>query len=174
MSEHEPRGDREIIRTARREAAAAVRQFNSARAAGQVSGNVKRDLANAALNYYDTLYEYRDEGALEEEWSERGVEWLESAAMETVETEKSLPRANGSTTTVEQPLLMAVNPVEIRDAIRELNDIAKELGFAPSAREHTPSDEADMKDLRGLLKARGQTEALENLPGGEEEAEVSE
>lgn len=40
-----------------------------------------------------------------------------------------------------------------------LADVGLELGF-----EETPTDEADPDDLRALLKARGQDEALENLP----------
>jgi len=128
-NDDEQRTDRKIIRTAREEAAAAVRQFNRAR----VSGNVTL----RALNYYDALHDYRDEEALREPWEERGIIWLEEAASETVTVQQSLPRANGATKSVERRYLLAVDPAEIRDTIRELHDVAKELGFSPKAKQGT-------------------------------------
>jgi hypothetical protein len=170
--ERRSRENDKIVRSAREEAAVAVRQFNNARRAGRVTSDVRSELARAALNYYDALYEYRDEGALDTEWSERGIEWLEAAADRTVTVDKRLPRRNGATQKTQKPAILTVAPSRLRDAIRELNDVAKELGFSRSAREVTPSDEADMSDLRGLLKSRGQTEALKNLPGSDPEGEA--
>jgi len=136
-NDDEQRTDRKIIRTAREEAAAAVRQFNRARVSGNVTLRVRRDLADAALNYYDALHDYRDEEALREPWEERGIIWLEEAASETVTVQQSLPRANGATKSVERRYLLAVDPAEIRDTIRELHDVAKELGFSPKAKQGT-------------------------------------
>jgi hypothetical protein len=54
----------------------------------------------------------------------------------------------------------------------DLEAAAKKLGFWASAKEQTPHDDPDHDDLKALLEARGQDDAIENLPGEEEEADA--
>jgi hypothetical protein len=53
----------------------------------------------------------------------------------------------------------------LEDIAGQLETAAKKLGFWASAREQTPHDDPDHDDLKALLEARGQQEAVENLPG---------
>jgi hypothetical protein len=68
--------------------------------------------------------------------------------------------------------MQAVDASAIISIIDTLCELAVELGYGASTKDVTPSDEPELSDLRGLLKARGQTEALENLPDrGDAEAD---
>lgn len=126
-----------LIHHYRERAAAAVQRYDEAIVRGTVPQSVRRDLATAALDYFHILHEHRDEEALEEPWDERGIEFLEELQGETVTVEQSLPRANGATTYVERPAILAVDPRRLTRAILELNDIAKELGLSAEVREST-------------------------------------
>lgn len=130
-----------LIHHYRERAHAAIQRYNEATVNGGVSGDVRHDLAAAALDYYNALYEFRDEDALEDPWDERGIDWLEDAGEQTVEMESSLSRANGATTIEEVPLLQAVDPARLVQTMRELNDVANELGFSARIEESTPRTE---------------------------------
>lgn len=137
-----------IVREARYEAALAIQTYNRARRDGRVNLAVRKELAQAALDYRDALYEYRIEDALSQPWDERGrwdegLDWIESAVDQSVDVEKDLGRRNGNTEPVTRPKLLAVDPRELRDTIRELNDVAKELGFSREAKSGTHRAEID-------------------------------
>jgi hypothetical protein len=116
------------------------------------------------------LSDYRDERALETDWDERdvNVDQLDRWLSQTVESEKKLNRRGSPVEVVEVPMVEHIKPQTLMAVAKELDKIAKELGFAASAKQPTPSEEADMSDLKGLLKARDQTEAMEQLPGGDD------
>jgi len=126
-----------LIHHYRERATAAVQRYNEAIVTGGVPADVKQDLATAALDYYNVLYEYREEEALDEEWDERGISWLEELANETVTVEQSLPRSNGATTTTERPAILSVDAHRLKELILELNDVAKELGFSAEVAQST-------------------------------------
>lgn len=130
-----------LIHHYREQATAAVQRYNEARVRGDVDERVQLDLATAALNYYNVLHEHRDEAALSEPWGERGIQWLEQAAQQSVVVEESLPRSNGATAASTKPKLLAVDPEAIKQTILELNDIAKELGLSIRIEESTPRTE---------------------------------
>lgn len=120
-----------LVHHFREQAMAAVGDYDEALTHGGVPEAVQRDLAKAALDYYNALHEHREEDALDEPWDERGITWLEEAEGATVEVKQQLPRSNGATTTRRKPMLMAVDPERLRNTIRELNEVANELGFGP-------------------------------------------
>lgn len=131
-----------LIHHYREQAMGAVHRYNQRKVTERAVGTtIQQDLATAALNYYYALYEFRDAGALQEEWDDRGVAWLEEAEGQTVTVEESVPRANGATKTVEKPLLRTVSPQKLKRAILELNDIANELGFSAEASGSSPRTE---------------------------------
>jgi len=130
-----------LIHFYREQAMGAIQRYNTALVNQRVTDRERRDLAQAALNYYYALYEHRDEDALEEPWDERGISWLEDAQHETVAVEESVPRANGATTVTEKPALLALDADRLKDAILELNDIAKELDLSARVKSSTPRTE---------------------------------
>jgi len=137
---------------------------------GQVSLHARRQLATAAVQYWDVLKEYGEDRSTE--WEESGVDQIGALVGETVEVPEPAPGDTNANDTVQRPALLSVDPEQLIDVTKELDTLAKELGFAAGTRDKTPSDEPELSDLRGLLKARGQTEALQNLPGSGD-AEVS-
>lgn len=139
-----------LIHHYRERAHAAIQRYNENSWSGDIPSDVHQDLATAALDYYNALYEFRDEGALEESWDERGIDWLEDAEHETVTVERSLNRANGATSYVEIPLIQAVDPAKLVRTIRELNDIAGELGLSAHIEESTPR--TDLSDAMERLE----------------------
>lgn len=180
MSDYEDAGSetgfRRLIREAKEEAFKArqhLRRDQLQHDRPGASVEAKANTAIALADYRDVLYDYHDEGALKTPWDKRDVDidLLDDYLAGTTTGEKELPR-RGSPTVSEPVPKVKDAPVDYLFQVgKELDAIAKELGFAASARDKTPSDEASMDDLRGLLKARGQTEALRNLPGGDEEAD---
>lgn len=167
MTEHQEeggRGFRKLIREAKEEA------FHSRRALRRElpspSLNTKVEVASALADFRDLLSDYRDEGSLKTPWDEREVDVDEIDVMlsRTVEKEETLNRRGSPTRTRDVPLVAIIPASHLIRIGKELDSIAKELGFAASAKEQTDNTEASHEDLAGLLKARGQTDALDNLP----------
>lgn len=167
-------GFRRLIREAKEEAFHARRQLR--RDLPTPSAETKRNVAAALSDYRDVLLDYHDEGALKTSWDDRevNVDVLDKFLAETVTVEQTLNRRGAAVEERTMPLAAKVPADRLFQIGKELDAIAKELGFAAPAKEKTPSDEATMSDLRGLLKSRGQTEALKNLPAGDEDVEVDE
>ena len=135
----------------------------------------KQEAVAAAADYYDVLEDYHDERAIDGEWSEKIDTDPNRLLGKTVEVERPVECANPNATDSENvPLAATIPPDHIIRIGKQLDEIAKELGFAAVANQPTPEGEADMGDLRGLLRARGQTEALEFLPGSDEGEEDEE
>ncbi|WP_226043514.1 hypothetical protein [Natrinema sp. DC36] len=61
-----------------------------------------------------------------------------------------------------------LEPEILLDISGVLDDAAAKLGFMPDVKQKDPKDSPNMGDLRGLLVDRGQTEAAEKLPIGED------
>lgn len=164
--------DRRLLREAHEQAFIARRQLRAE--LPNPSAAAKRQLAQAAADFRDKLSDYRGEQALQTPWDERdvNVDIVDQLLSQTTTVREPVDRRGNATKTVTRQLVCSsdVSPQLLIDISKELDAIYKELGFAPSARDPTPSEEADLSDLRGLLRERGQTEALEQLPGnpGEE------
>ena len=122
------------------------------------------DVATILSDYRDLLSDYADEGALRTPWDERNVDWIDRTLSETTAVERPLPRRGAVTETVQMPKAAGINPQRLLELGKELDAIAKELGFAAAARDQTDSTEATQDDLVNLLTARGQEDAIEQLP----------
>jgi hypothetical protein len=131
---------------------------------GSVQPETKTEAVKAALGYFNELKEHRDERAVRERWEESGVGSLEAYLYETTEVERPAPGDTSATTSETVPRVHALEPQQLSRIIDELNELAKDLGFAPRVNEPTPRDDPDMNDIRGLLQARGQTEAAGRVP----------
>lgn len=156
--------DRRLIREAKEEAFHCRRQVR--REQPSPSSASKRQLATALADFRDVLWDYHGERALKTPWGERevDVDVVDALLTETTSTSRSLNRRGSAAETVEVPLVETVSAEHLIRIGKELDAIAKELGFAAAAKDPVPNEEADMSDLRGLLKARGQEGALEKLP----------
>lgn len=159
--------DRRLIREAKEEAWHQRRKLR--REMPHPSGETKREVACALADYRDLLCDYRDERALQTPWDERtpNPDDVDRLLRETTTIEEPVAYRKSATRTREVPLAHEVGADWLLDVADELDAIAKELGFAASASDPVPEDEATMDDLRGLLKARGQETALGHLPGND-------
>lgn len=165
---------RRIIFRTRENVQAVRNQYHRERVNGSVSNETHRELAAAALMYRDVLAEHSSERVVADKWEDSGVDGLEALVgqMATIEV-----KGYGRTSNTRQetrPAVLTVPHTQIYQATKALDRLSKELGFAASAKEKTPSEEATMKDLKGLLKGRGQKEAIELLPGGDDGSDDSE
>lgn len=132
------------------------------RAANSVPEETITYLQASLMRYYGIMRRYRDESAVEDEWPGEQFQRLQ----EHVLSEERVPTQSagrGSRQTV-QTRPGRVDPKQAVELSFTLDDIATELGFAASPTEVTPHTEATEDDLAALLKARGQEQALENLP----------
>lgn len=160
-----------LIREAKEEAFHARRRLR--REQPTPSQGTKQEVAVALADYHDVLLDYADERALDVAWDERLPVDPDALLGETVTVEQSVPARNrAAAETVDVPAAATLAAHQLLSLAKELDAIAKELGFAASAKKPTPGEEASMGDLRGLLKSRGQDQALEFLPEGDDEQEA--
>jgi len=114
------------------------------------------------MDYWDALSEFRDE--VEETWEEHGLDEIPELAQERVEVSVEKPGYGAHAERTTKPKLATVDIWTLIDYSQGLDAAANKLGFAANTPNSIPNDEPDMADLRGLLQARGQDQALENLP----------
>lgn len=152
-----------LIREAKEEAFHARRQLR--REQPGPSPEAKRELAQAIADYHDVLRDYADERALEKPWDDRFRLDPDALLDQTVDVEQAVASRNGNATEPATVPAAATLPArQLLDLAKELDAIAKELGFAASAKQPTPNTEATTDDLMGILRARDQEQALENFP----------
>ena len=156
------RGFRRQIRETKEEAFRARRVLR--RGLPDPDIETRLDVARILSDYRDLLSDYASESALKTPWDQREVDWIDSTLSQTTEVERPLPRRGHATETVEVPTAASIDPYQLLELGKELDAIAKELGFAASARDQTENTEATKKDLVNLLNARGQEDAIERLP----------
>lgn len=139
-------------------------RYHAERVAGGVSDETHRELATVALQYRDVLSEHSENEIVAEKWEDSGVDGLETLVGQTRAVEIEAPGRTQNTQTVMRPAVLSVPAEDIYRATKQLDLLALELGFAASTREKTSHTTTDPDDLEALLTARGQTQALENLP----------
>lgn len=154
---------RKIIMKSKEEAFNARRKLR--REMPEPTQETRGELAAALADYYDVLSDYRRESALETPWEDRFPGQIDSLLEETVTIERPVASRNKhAKEEVEVPRALQLSPTQLITIGKELDDVAKELGFAAAARDPTPTTEATHDDIRHLLKSRGQDTALEHLP----------
>jgi len=123
---------RRMIYEIRRRVQAARNQYWADGVDAEVSDRTHRELAIAALQYYDVLYEFRSEQILDEDdWPD--VEVLRERVGKTVRR-RERSDVFGEQSTVRQVPAVSEVPVEqIVDITENLDDLAKTLGFGASA-----------------------------------------
>lgn len=155
---------RRIIFRTRENVQAVRNQYHRERVNGSVSDETHRELASAALMYRDVLAEHSSEGVVADKWEDSGVDGLEALVGQTATVEVKGSGRTSNTRQETRPAVLTVPHTQIYQATKALDTLAKELGFAASARSKTDHTETEADDLMGLLRARGQETAAQNLP----------
>lgn len=99
---------------------------------GGVSDSSKRDLATAAVQYWDVLSEFRDDRA--DEWDEEGVDDLKTLLTEEVPVEVPSSGRSRATNTELRPAIVQVQPTALIEATKRLDKLAKSLGFSAAVK----------------------------------------
>jgi hypothetical protein len=133
----------------------------------EVSGQLHDDFAVEVLGYYDVLREFRNSDAIDDEDLPEIDKLRSRLGKTTTVVGESAGRGRG-TKLQEVPAIREVSLDYLLRLSHELDDLAQQLGFAATPTQTTPHGKAEHSDLKGLLRARGQDEALDNLPGGSE------
>lgn len=157
------RAPKNIIYEMRRRVQATRNRYFEEGVDGPISSETHRQLAAKAVEYYDVLYEYRDERIVDDDdWPD--ISPIRSRiGRKTTQTISAAGRCR-STSTIEVPAVTEVPAEQIIDITKELDDLAKKLGFSAAAKQATPEDEAKPEHLIGLLDERSQSEAKSQLP----------
>lgn len=161
-----------IIREAKEEAFHARRALRTEMPNPSIQ--TKIEVARSLASYADVLQDYKGESALNTDWEDRTVDSFDALLIETTTVERELNRPGHATEEIDIPIAGSIEAMELIALAKELDSIAKELGFAAPAKDKTPNTKATHEDLAGLLSARGQTDALENLPDSWQPEEVEE
>lgn len=91
----------------------------------------KVEAAKAIDRLRGLLEDYRNEGALEVSWEERGVDAIRDALTQTTMSTRELDRRGNPEEPVEVKVAAVMSYRELDRIGRELDDIAMELGFGP-------------------------------------------
>lgn len=127
-----------IVVATRQKVQSVRNQFHRERVFGGVTDETHRELATVALQYRDVLAEFADEAAVRDRWEESGVDRLEDLVDETRTQHVEAPGRTSNTETVEKPAVLTVEPRAIYQATKELDTLAKQLGFTAETRDVTP------------------------------------
>jgi len=133
--EFEDSQPRRLVYMARHHMQAARNQYLSEMVQGGVSPQTKRQLATAAIQFYDVLWEHREERIVAEKWEELAVDQLKDALGSTVTVEQSVPGDTTNTRTVQRPAITQIDGQRIFEESKKLDQLAKELGFSAKIRE---------------------------------------
>lgn len=130
----------------------------------QVSGDMHDDFAVEVIGYYDVLREFRNSDALDDE-DFPDIDELRSRLGETTTIVAERAGRGRGSHMKEVPAIREVSLDTLLRISHELDDLAQQLGFGANAVESTPHNKTTQDDLEALLRARGQDDALDNLPG---------
>lgn len=122
-----------LIREAKEEAFHARRQLR--RELPDVSTQTKREVAESIADYHDVLQDYSDERSLRIAWEDRLPANPDDLLVETAEVQVGVSARNRDAVQTQQaPAAAVLSPRELLALGKELDAIAKELGFAAEAK----------------------------------------
>lgn len=111
------------------------------RVQGEPSPKVRRELAIAALQLFDVLWEYRGEQVVREDWEDSSIGELHELLNETVSMPKQAAGDTTNAETVDRPAIMAVPSDELIRMTKDLDELAKELGFGANTASQLPFED---------------------------------
>lgn len=147
---------RRLIREAKEEAWHARRKLWSE--LPQPSARAKQELAIALAGYYDLLVDYRGEQALDTPWDERdvNVDMINQLLSQTTMATETLNRRGSPRKERTVQLVKQVDSRLLVDIAKELDAIAKELGFAADVAESTHRTEINEELIEEVEQWRKQ------------------
>ena len=119
---------------------------------GQFNPQTKRLLATAAIQYWDVLYEFRDETVLND-GDFPDVSPVRSRIGETTEVLGESNRRGGGQEMRTVPAVTELDDWYLIELTESLDDLAKRLGFGATAKDTTPHDDIGHEDIAALLSA---------------------
>ena len=131
---------------------------------GSVSTATRRELVQAILRYHSILAPLKSNPVVDDD-AYPDISPIKTRLGERVTQLVPSQRLGVKETTTTRPAIDELPAAYLIDVIDDLDQVANMLGFGPTTAEAVPNDEATHEDLKALLTARGQTEAVENLPG---------
>ncbi len=140
-------------------------EYRRAKAVGTVTKQLQAGFQSAVVSVYDELLPHRDR--VQEKWESYELDRIHTLASAQI-TSQTVETTGGriKQTTESRPYRIPCQ--KLLEWSHQFDEIARELGFASSVEDRTPANDPDKSDLRGLLRDRGQFEAAEQLPGGDE------
>lgn len=149
------REPKQLIYEMRREVQRVRNQYWEEGINGGSSDKIHLELAARTLQYYDVLYEHRDEESTDDDdWPD--ISPLQDRVNKRIkEFEESTGRGR-SVTTVERPAILDVPVGQIIAISEELDDLAKRLGFSAAVDETTPRTKLDGELLEEVEEWRKQ------------------
>jgi len=165
MSDAEGRvGANLLIERVQRDVKECIFRYRAEAAVGGAALQTRRELINGALRYHEVLRTLRNDPAVDD-GDFPDMSPIENRIGKQVTVFVESNRIGVDETTKKVPAIDGLDPEFVLELIRELDDVATQLGHGPTSRDTVPNDKATHDDLQALLSARGQTDAVENLPG---------
>jgi hypothetical protein len=128
-------GFSELVRQSRQQMQLARNHYWREKTSGNggVSWGVRELLARRLVQYYDILWEYKeDKQSVEQAWEESEVDMIESLANETRSVPSEAPGDTSNTQKTQKPALAALPPEKLVELSKQLDSLANGLGFAAS------------------------------------------
>jgi len=100
---------------------------------GGASDSTQQLLATRAMQYYDVLWEFAEENErIKESWNQSDVRKINEWGTELTEVDQPASGDTAATETRQVPMLTEVPPQTSVHLTKQLDDIAKHLGFSAS------------------------------------------
>lgn len=134
-----------MIRETREQVQTARWQYFQEKLSGRVSHSARQELAQAALLYYDVLWEYVDnDQGVHQAWQDSDVDLIQQKSHETVTTTAGTPGRGSAKQYREENALVAMDPDTLVELTKKLDYFASEMGFGAS-----PNDGRDLGRIGG-------------------------
>jgi hypothetical protein len=138
-------GHERLIREMRYEVQQARNRYWEEGVNGGVSTQTHRDLAAKAVEYYDVLYEYREETILDDgDWP--NINDLRSRVGKTTEVVSTAGGRGAGADTETVPAVTQVSIGRILQVTKQLDDLAKKLGFSAGVSSRRPLYDVGKRD----------------------------
>ncbi|PCR89448.1 hypothetical protein CP557_02180 [Natrinema ejinorense] len=140
-------------------------EYRRAKAVGAVTKQLQASFQSAVVSVYDELLPHRDR--VEETWEDYNLDQVHTLANAKI-TNQKVDTTGGRIKQISESKPYRIPCQKLLEWSHQFDEIAGELGFSSSVKDRVARNDPDKSDLRGLLRDRGQFEAAEQLPGGDE------
>jgi len=159
MSSYDEQGDgaaqdKHLIRERQERLEEVLDLFSQQAADVSLTAPMKRQIAVVIVNNHRVLSNYRDESVIDAE-DIPDISPIRQRLGRTTEVQTQSPRRGGGLTYESRPAVDELDYWYLEGVARQLEAASKKLGFWPNATDTVHNDRV----------GRGQTEAVENLPG---------